>query len=277
MTILDPTASTYSATQRSAGPDAEERLTTAAGEPSPVWRAEPDWTLLYRLGGGAAVLLAVLMVLHSAVFFVAGLPVTVAQWFALFQRNALLGLLAFELLMVVYVVLSVPVVLAVCAALWRTNPSLIAVYLALGLVGIVAFIAARPAFEMLSLSSGHAAATTDAQRSAYLAAGEAMLAIFHGTAFQVSYVLGSVTGLIVAAVMLRSPVFGRATAYLRIASSVLDFGLFVPTIGLFISLFSVLCLLAFNVLVARRLFQLARSSALPPTGDPAAPSAARRS
>jgi hypothetical protein len=150
------------------------------------------------------------------------------------------------------------VALALYAALRRTSPSLMALYLALSLVGIVAFIAARPAFEMLSLSSGHAAATTDAQRSLYLAAGEAVLAVFHGTAFWVSYVLGSVSGLIVAMVMLRSGAVGSATAYLRIASSVLDFGLFVPAVGLFISLFSVLCLLVFNILIARRLLQLGR-------------------
>jgi hypothetical protein len=68
--------------------------------------------------------------------------------------------------------------------------------------------------------------------------------------------MDSVGGLLVAAAMLRSTLFGRSAAYLRIASSVLDFGLFVPSIGLVISLGSVVCLLAFNVVVARRLFQL---------------------
>jgi hypothetical protein len=44
---------------------------------------------------------------------------------------------------------------------------------------------------MLSLSEEYAAATTDAERDLYLAAGQAMLATFEGTAFQVSYVLTS--------------------------------------------------------------------------------------
>ena len=79
-----------------------------------------------------------------------------------------------------------------------------AIYVGLSLIGIMAFIVARPAFEMLSLSDGFAAATTDAQRSAYMAAGEASLAVFHGTAFWVSYLLGSIAGLILAAVMLRT-------------------------------------------------------------------------
>jgi hypothetical protein len=113
---------------------------------------------------------------------------------------------------------------------------------------------------MLYLSNQHAAATTEAQRAALLAAGEAMVAVFHGTAFQVSYILGSITGLLIAAAMLRSDVFSRATAYLRIGSSALDFGIYIPGIGLFISLFSVLFLLAFNLLVGRRLLQLGSSA-----------------
>jgi len=151
-----------------------------------------------------AALLVVLTVLHSSVYFVVGLPDDVAGWFGLFGDNPLGGLLDFELLMVGYVVLSVPVVLALYVALRRASPSLMAVYIGLSLVGIMAFIVARPAFEMLSLSEGFAAATTDAQRSAYLAAGEATLAVFHGTAFWVSYLLGSIGGLILAAVMLRT-------------------------------------------------------------------------
>jgi hypothetical protein len=94
----------------------------------------------------------------------------------------------------------------------------------------------------------------------FLAAGEGLVATFHGTAFEVSYLLGSVAGLLIAVVMLRSRTFSKTTAYLRLASSVLDFGLFVPGIGLVISLGSVVCLLLFNLLVARRLWQLGRAA-----------------
>jgi hypothetical protein len=240
--------------------DARPRPLAQPATESHVGEAEADSSWLYRIGALAAALLVLVTVVHSSVYFVVGLPEDVVGWFGLFGDNPLGGLLAFELLMVGYVVLSVPVVLALYVALRRDSPSLMAVFAAISLVGITAFIVARPAFEMLSLSEGYAAAATDAQRSAYLAAGEATLAVFHGTAFWVSYLLGSVGGLIVAAVMLRTTVFSNTTAYLRIASSLLDFGLFVPTIGLTISLGSVLCLTAFNLLVARRLLQLGRGS-----------------
>ncbi len=180
------------------------------------------------------------------------------DWFAFFQKSAALGLLGFEALLVVYALLSALVCVALFAALRSASPSLAALFLVLSVVGSIAFVAARPAFEMLSLSKQYAEATTEAQRAAVLAAGEAMVAIFHGTAFQVSYFLGSITGFLIGAAMLRSNIFSRATAYLRIGSSVFDFGLFIPGIGLFISLLSVVFLLAFNLVVARRLLQLGR-------------------
>jgi len=60
--------------------------------------------------------------------------------------------------------------------------------------------------------------------------------------------------------MLRSRVFSKTTAYLRIASSVLDFGIYLPGIGLILSLFSVVFLLIFHLLIARKLLQLGRAA-----------------
>jgi hypothetical protein len=79
-----------------------------------------------------------------------------------------------------------------------------AIALALGLLEVVAFIVACPALEMLYLSNQYATATTDAQRETLLAAGEAMLATFHGTAFHVSINLFSIYFLIVSIVMLQA-------------------------------------------------------------------------
>jgi hypothetical protein len=219
---------------------------------------DPAWKSLYKVGGAAALIMIAITLTQGVVFSISPPPYkgTAVDWFALFQKNALLGLLGFEVLLIVYVGLSTLVSLALFVALRRTSPTLTAIFLVLSVIGSMAFISARPALEMLSLSNQYAAATTDAQRAAFLAAGEAMVAVFRGTAYLASYLLGSITGLIIGAVMLRTIIFGRAIPYLRIASSVLDFGLFVPTVGIFISLFSVVCLLLFNILIARRLIQL---------------------
>ncbi|MEW6027964.1 MAG: hypothetical protein ACOYZ8_15425 [Chloroflexota bacterium] len=221
---------------------------------------DPAWKTLYKIGGWAAALMALIYPLQIVVFTIAPPADTAIGWFTLFQSNKLLGLLSFELLFVFYGVLSIPVTIALYVALRRTDPSLTGIYLALGLIGTAMLFAARPAFEMLSLSNQYAAATTEAQRSLYLAAGETLMAIFKGTAFQVSYYLGSITGLIVSIVMLKSNIFSKGTAYVRIASSVLDFGILIPKMGIFISIFSVLFLLVWNILISRRFFQLGRAS-----------------
>ena len=229
---------------------------------NPYREMESDWKPLHVIGGICS-LLMVAIILGQFIVFLSGPPPlegTAGDWFALFQQNKFMGLLAFELLMVVYVILSVPLALALYIALRKTDQSFALIYLALSLVGAICFIVARPAFEMLAISQQYAAATTEAQKSIFLAAGETMVAVFHGTAFQVSYILGSINGLILAMIMLRSNVFSNATAYARITSSVLDFGIFVPAIGLYLSLFSVLSLLIWNILVALRLLKLGRES-----------------
>jgi hypothetical protein len=114
------------------------------------------------------------------------------------------------------------------------------------------------AVNMLTLGNQYAAATTDAQRAMYLAAGESMLAIYTGTAFQVSYILGAAVGTISAVVMWRSDLFSKTTASMGILANVISLGLYVPAVGLYISIFSVLFLEIFYILVARRFLQMGR-------------------
>lgn len=222
---------------------------------------DPTWNGLYKAGGVTAFILVVIPILQLIVFAVAPPPLedTAAEWFAIFQENAILGLLGFEILLVVYSLLSVVLSLALFAALRPTARSLSALFLVFSLIGAIAFVAARPAFEMLYLSQQYAASTTESQKAVFLGAGEAMVATFNGTLFQVSYILGSFTGFLIGAAMLRGAVFSKATAYLRIGSGILDFGIFLPGIGLYISILSVLLLMAFHILVGITLLRLPSS------------------
>jgi hypothetical protein len=219
---------------------------------------------LFILGGAASLIMLGIILIQIAVFMFAppNYSDTALDWFMLFQSSKLIGLIDFELLMVIYTIVSMPVALALYAALMRYHPSFTAVYLALSLIGVSAFITARPVFEMLYLSDAYAAASGEAQKASLLAAGQSLVAAFHGTAFYVSYILGSLTGLIISFVMLKSQLFSRATAYVRMASSVCDFGLFIPVIGIYISIFSVVFLLIWHILIARRLFQLGQGKRL---------------
>jgi hypothetical protein len=112
------------------------------------------------------------------IIFIAWPPETVSSYFTLFQHNWLLGLLNLDLLYILSNTLMGLIYLALYAAHRRASESFIAIALTLGLIGIAAYFTSNIAFEMLSLSTQYATATTDAQRAMYRAAGQAMLAIY---------------------------------------------------------------------------------------------------
>ena len=123
---------------------------------------EHGWKPLFNLGGVSALMMVGIIIAQMIVFMSAPPPYEggASAWFTLFQNNKIIGLINFELLMIVYVFLSIPITLSLYILLRRVSPSFTALYVVLSLIGIMSFIVARPAFEMLSLSNGYAAATT---------------------------------------------------------------------------------------------------------------------
>jgi hypothetical protein len=224
---------------------------------------ESTWKPLYRIGSAAALIIVGIMVIQIIVYIASPPPTTVLGYFTLFHSNGFLGLLSMDLLYLVDTALVVLLYLALYAALRRASPSFMAIALALGLVGCAAYFASNTSFEMLSLSSQYAAATTDAQRSLFQASGQAMLAIYQGSAFDVYYILGAVATLIISVVMLHSTIFGKTTAYAGIAAAVL---MLIPatagTVGLYFALGSLVPTAIWLILIARRLFMLAQGGSL---------------
>jgi hypothetical protein len=166
-----------------------------------------------------------------------------------------------DLLLVIDNVLLIPVMLAVYGLLRRSRPSIMSVAVTLGLISIATYIVMNPAVAMVRLSDQYTAAHTDAQRANAAAAGDAVLAAWQGTAFHTGYLLGSIAGVLIGLVILQSGVFGKPTGYLGIAGNAVGLGLYVPAVGLYISVFSVLFLEIWYVLVARRLIHLGRRQA----------------
>jgi len=231
--------------------------------------ADSHWKGLYKVGGAAALIVAVLLPIEVIVMTAYPLPSTVIGYFTLFQSNRLIGLLDLYLLEIPVYALFVPMFLALYAALRRTNESYMALATTLAIIGIAVFLATNNPFSMLCLSDQYAAATTDAQRSLFLAAGQAMLANTNQRAvegFNMGFLLVSVAGLIVSAVILRSNIFSKVTAYVGILANALSLAeyfrlVFVPEavlLLLFIAIASCLLLLIWYILIARRLFQLGR-------------------
>ncbi len=241
---------------------------------------DPEWKILYRVGGVAALIAGVLFRRNIAaeieLFSKHSSPVTVSDWFALLQSNRLLGLACLHVFDLVNYAFVGLMFLALYAVLRRASKSYMAIATTLALLGIAVYFASNTAFSMLSLSDQYAAATTDTQRASLLAAGQAMLAINRftgpgahpGAGGYVSLLLIAVAGMITSLVMLRSAVFNRATAYVGILASGLDLAYciafaFVPALDsdllavCFIPAAGLL-LMIWHVMVGWRLYRLGR-------------------
>ncbi len=227
------------------------------------------WMRLYKVGGTAALIMAVFIPIQTIIFIVWPPPGTVIGWFMLFQRNHLLGLLSMDILLIVNQVLMVLVLLALYVALRRANQSFMAISLILGLVGIAIYFALIAALKMLSPSNAEAITNVlmSWSISMSLPSGQAMLTIWEGTPFDVGYALESVALLIIASVILQSTIFSKKTAYVGILMGVMSLvqagvGVVGPTVGmidLFFALGSLVLLEIWDILISRRLFQLGRS------------------
>jgi hypothetical protein len=233
---------------------------------------------LYKAGAIAALMAAVLfrrnldaewMLLRRIGIIKTGLsaaPNTIIKWFILLQHNKLLGLTLLNLFDLINYALVGLIFLAICTALRRASPSWIIIAAALGFAGITSYFVSNQSFTMLSLSQQYNVATSDAQRSMFLAAGQAALAIhqnnsYSGSGIYLSFLLVSVAGLIISAVMLNSSIFSNGTAYMGILAN--GFGLgyyivfaFAPALVFIPISISAVFLLIWYILVSVRLWVL---------------------
>ncbi len=203
-------------------------------------------------------------------------PNTAADWFALLQNNNLLGLGFLNVFDAVNYILVGIMFGALYFALKGTSRNWVSAATALSSIGIAVYLVSNTAFSMLSLSSQYATAATDAQRLTLLASGQAILAngdpgaIYEGIGGYVSLTLIAAAGLLISAVMLRSHIFNRATAYIGIAACTLDVayivGLaFVPATEVYLLSASCLSiagflLLLWHLLIGVKLYQLSKTT-----------------
>ncbi|MGZ7056796.1 MAG: hypothetical protein ACXVK3_14835 [Candidatus Angelobacter sp.] len=238
------------------------------GRDTPSESDASNWTCLCRIGGIAAFVLIVYSLLTIVQLIVlGGPPATAAEAFRLLQGNRIVGLLRLDLPTIVAMPLYYFVFLGLFAALKRTDVANAILSTALAFVGVTLLLATPTALSMISLSQKYAAATTEATRTQFLAAGEAILAtdIWHGTGAIMGGILVQSGAVLISAVMLRSSVFSRTTAYLGILMHGLDlahivFGLFLPGTGVVLLAISGPFYPIWLFLVGRRLLRLTPSS-----------------
>lgn len=225
------------------------------------------WKDLLRIGAFVAVLAGVLFRRNFAaeISLVSGTmpPTSALEWFTLLQGNRLLGLLLLDAFDIINYLLVGLMFLALYIPLRSIHSGRMVVATVLGIIGTAIYIASNTAFSMLSLSEKFATATTDAQRSIFLAAGEAMLALSVGTGYFVSLILLAVAGLIVSFAMLQSSYFNRTTAYTGIFAGICDSAYcitfqFSPVIAILFVSAAGLFLTIWHILVGRSLYMLSK-------------------
>jgi hypothetical protein len=212
------------------------------------------WRSLYRIGAVAALLSVIVIPISIVSFFI--WPPFPDDILLVIQEDWLAGLMGLDFLYLFSNVFAIPFFLVLYVTLREVDQGWALVALTMGLLGLACLVPSRPIPEMFALSDQYAAAVADAERAIYHAAGEATLVLFHGMAYHAHYVLGSASLLISSFLMLRSHTFSRATAYVGIATNIVVFGLYVPEVGVYISLLSVVGYLLWYILIARRLVRL---------------------
>lgn len=224
---------------------------------------------LYKIGGVAALIAAVLILAEVVVLAIYPPPNTISDWFMLFQSNSAIGFLDFWGLEVPMYLMFTMMFLALYMVLRKTNQSLMAIALTFALLGIGVFLATNNPFSMFSLSNQYATAPMDAERSTLLAAGQALLSNTNQRAvggFNMGLFLVSAAGLMVSSVMLQSNSFSRTTAFVGILAHGLSLADYLrqaltssAIVALLVILPNALCLVIWYVLVGRRLYQLGHS------------------
>lgn len=228
---------------------------------------DPKWKVLYRTGGIAAVATVVLILTTIIIYPIwPYLPGTTAteNIFEIIQSNRLGGMISLDILLLISNLIGILLFLALYVSLKQVNESFALIALVLGVFATMLIIHARPIFEVLSLSDQYAAAVTDAAKNHYLAAGEAILSHFNGTAFKVNTFLGGLSLLLCSLLMVRSASFSKPTAYVGIATNLAVCAFFLPVVGTVLLFLSVPGYLIWNMQLARHFFKMTKTMASDP-------------
>jgi hypothetical protein len=233
--------------------------TTKKNQNTDTGSTDSRWTDLYKIGAITCMIFPVTIILAVVSFFI--WPYTpgvtsVADIFASLQHNLLGGLVSLDLFMALLMPVAALITLAMYVAVKEVNESYALIALVLGLMGYTIIFAARPLAEMTYLSDQYAAAASEIAQNHYLAAGEALHALFNGTAWMTSMILVGMSGVILSLLMLKSSAFTKATAYSGLVVSIGGLGFLIPAIGPLLSLAATIGGVVWYGLMARDFYRL---------------------
>lgn len=206
---------------------------------------------LFRIAGYASQIMIVLIPVQIIIFVASPPPNTVIGLFELYQQNPFLGLLSLDLLSIINNVLILVIYLGLFMLLYREKPTTVLLALTFGLVSNACYYPSNPAFEMLTLSKQYFQAQP-VDLNIYLSAGEALMAGYTGTSFNVYYVLSAIALILFTFPLLKSPNFKNSLGFWGLLSGIL---MLIPSsaglIGMIFSLVSLIPWMIFIVLLTR--------------------------
>jgi len=187
------------------------------------------WSLVYKTGGIAAYLAAILLILDVLFGLLTGMdqtsaPVGAIGRFGDLHDNVWLGLYNLDLIKLLYQIIFTATFFAIYAAHRHSKVGGDSFFaLVLFIIGTALFIAHSPGFPMLELSGKYATAVNDGQRMIYSAAGEAILAKgAHGsTGAFLSYLFPVIAGVLISRVMYRGGVFSKGLSVIGYVGNLL--------------------------------------------------------
>lgn len=206
---------------------------------------------LYRIAQFSALAMLILIPLQIIIYVIAPPPDTVKEFFELYQQNPFLGLLSLDFLYLFNNIILVIIYLALFVLLYQEKPVTVLLALILGLIGIACYYPSNPAFEILTLSNQYFQSLPE-QQMIYLAAGEALIAGYTGTTFNVYYVLSTICLLLFAYALIKSTRFRKPIGLWGLTSG---FFMIIPSsAGVLGMIFSLLSLIPWVVFVALLMF-----------------------
>lgn len=198
---------------------------------------------LYKIGGISVLftlIMLVLSVLAYAIWPYAAGSTPLKDIFILTQDNIFAAFTALDLGYWLINIVYVFIYLTLYFSLRKENEVYSFIALVFGLIGVVSLISTRPVFEIFVLGDLYFSANTEAEKMQYLAAGEALIAQFHGSAWYISMFLTTASQLISSILMIKSNNYGKAIAYIGIVTCSIGLAFWIPKIGIIFLFLSML-------------------------------------
>lgn len=195
--------------------------------------------LAYKLGAWSCVVLMIYtLATILIVSFIGGPPQSVEECFNMLHENRMNGYLRLDVLTVFVMPLYFVLFYAIYLSLKNVNRTFVSISTIFIFVGVGMFLSAPSVFSYVRLSDGYWLANTEAEKSQFLGAAEAVLAsdIWNGTGARISGLLVQTGAVILSFVMLRSDSFSKFTSYTGIFTHGLDllhivFAFFIPSLA----------------------------------------------